>query len=523
MYCDISMTEDDALYFKYAIENHYWYQMYVDDLPVWGMVGELVDAQGHHIPDAASEGQGLAPQGVDVDAKTTAGALGATPLLYTHLSLSIGVNGNQIVEVNLTAEAPVRISAGTVVPFSYSVAWEETDKPFATRFRRYLDNNFFEHNIHWFSLFNAFMLVVLLVGVVALILLRTLRNDYSRYMRPDDHDVEALTSVAGEEGGWKQVHGDVFRRPPRAQLLAALLGSGFQLLLMLLVVLVVAVLATLHWYERGTLTNIILTAYAFTCAVAGYVSGAWYKRQFYPNKSPAWISVMLLTASLVPGSALGTLMLLNTVGMVYGTISTLPVGILFSLFVVWAVVSLPLVAGGTYVGRHLGGKTPPAQRVHEVARPLPKGRAWWMSPAFLTLAGGLLPFGAIFVEVYFVFTSFWNYKFYYVYGFMLLVVVMLLIVVACVSVVTTYLQLNSEDWRWQWLAFASGSSVAVYVFGYAGVYFFFRTYMSGVLQIAYYFGYSALLCLALGITLGSVSYFTASAFVKAIYAGVRLE
>ena len=38
----------------------------------------------------------------------------------------------------------------------------------------------------------------------------------------------------------------------------------------------------------------------------------------------------------------------------------------------------------------------------------------------LGLGVGVLPFGSIFIEMYFVFTSFWNYKFYYVYGFMFL-------------------------------------------------------------------------------------------------------
>jgi transmembrane 9 superfamily protein 3 len=36
---------------------------------------------------------------------------------------------------------------------------------------------------------------------------------------------------------------------------------------------------------------------------------------------------------------------------------------------------------------------------------------------------------------YFVFTSFWNYKFYYVYGFMCLMLVILIVVVSCTSVV----------------------------------------------------------------------------------------
>ena len=35
---------------------------------------------------------------------------------------------------------------------------------------------------------------------------------------------------AQEESGWKLVHGDVFRPPPRAGLLAVYLGTGVQVL-----------------------------------------------------------------------------------------------------------------------------------------------------------------------------------------------------------------------------------------------------------------------------------------------------
>ena len=56
-------------------------------------------------------------------------------------------------------------------------------------------------------------------------------------------------------------------------------------------------------------------------------------------------------------------------------------------------------------------------------------------PPVLVCLGGVLPFGSIFIEMYFVFTSFWNYKFYYVYGFMLLVFVILMAVTLCVTIV----------------------------------------------------------------------------------------
>ncbi len=35
--------------------------------------------------------------------------------------------------------------------------------------------------IHWFSIFNSFMMVIFLTGLVTMIMLRTLRKDYARY------------------------------------------------------------------------------------------------------------------------------------------------------------------------------------------------------------------------------------------------------------------------------------------------------------------------------------------------------
>ena len=37
-YCTIDMNEEKFQAFSYAIKNHYWYQMYIDDLPIWGRI-----------------------------------------------------------------------------------------------------------------------------------------------------------------------------------------------------------------------------------------------------------------------------------------------------------------------------------------------------------------------------------------------------------------------------------------------------------------------------------------------------
>jgi hypothetical protein len=35
-YCTVDLTEEKYQAFVYAVKNHYWYQMYIDDLPIWG-------------------------------------------------------------------------------------------------------------------------------------------------------------------------------------------------------------------------------------------------------------------------------------------------------------------------------------------------------------------------------------------------------------------------------------------------------------------------------------------------------
>ena len=55
----------------------------------------------------------------------------------------------QIIQVNLTSENPQPIAPGVNIEFTYSVNWTPTSITFARRFERYLDYNFFEHQVTW--------------------------------------------------------------------------------------------------------------------------------------------------------------------------------------------------------------------------------------------------------------------------------------------------------------------------------------------------------------------------------------
>jgi hypothetical protein len=49
--------------------------------------------------------------------------------------------------VNLTSEQPKALAAGETLEFTYAVKWVPTATPFNRRFERYLDYNFFEHQV----------------------------------------------------------------------------------------------------------------------------------------------------------------------------------------------------------------------------------------------------------------------------------------------------------------------------------------------------------------------------------------
>ncbi|WIA19220.1 hypothetical protein OEZ85_003860 [Tetradesmus obliquus] len=486
--CSQKLSQDDVEEFRYAVQHHYWYELFMDELPVWGFVGELKGAPGAE-PDL---------------------------LLYSHKQLDISYNGDRIIHVNLTSGEPVLLKEGQQVTFTFAVNWLPTSTPFGERFERYLDYNFFEHKIHWFSIFNSFMMVMFLTGLVAIILMRTLRKDYARYAK-EDGDLESLERDLNEETGWKLVHGDVFRAPSQRMLLAACVGTGGQLCLLGLFVILITIMGTFY-EERGTILTVFIVCYALTSLVGGYVSGGLYARM----EGKSWIQGMLLTAMLFPGVVFGIAFVLNTIAIAYGSLAAVPFGYIVIVLLLWAFLSFPLCIVGTVIGRNWSSTPNHPCRVKRIPSPIPV-RQWYLSPLAIAMAGGLLPFGSIFIEMYFIFTSFWNYKVYYVYGFMLLVFLILLIVTICVTIVGTYFLLNAENYHWQWTSFGMAGSTALYVFAYSVHYFLFKTHMTGFFQTCFYFGYTAMFCVGLGLMCGAVGFWGASAFVHKIYRNVKCD
>ena len=48
-YCYVQLDQDKLKAFLYAVKNYYIYQMYMDDFPLWTMVGDVVDEGNEQI------------------------------------------------------------------------------------------------------------------------------------------------------------------------------------------------------------------------------------------------------------------------------------------------------------------------------------------------------------------------------------------------------------------------------------------------------------------------------------------
>lgn len=88
--------------------------MYIDDLPIWGVVGEVKDNNYY---------------------------------IWTHKKFEIGYNGKQIIDVNLTSEDKALLDPTKKLSFTYEVIWKPTEVKFEDRFDKYLDHNFFQHRV----------------------------------------------------------------------------------------------------------------------------------------------------------------------------------------------------------------------------------------------------------------------------------------------------------------------------------------------------------------------------------------
>lgn len=133
--------------------------MFFDDLPLWGFVGKMKETENRE----------------------------PRYMLYTHIHFEVMYNGDRVIEVAVRTypNEAVDISEekDTEVKFTYSAQWDRTAVTFEKRMEKYQKHSFLpEHlEIHWFSIINSCVTVLLLTGFLTTIFMRVLKNDFIKY------------------------------------------------------------------------------------------------------------------------------------------------------------------------------------------------------------------------------------------------------------------------------------------------------------------------------------------------------
>lgn len=366
-------------------------------------------------------------------------------------------------------------------------------------------------NIQWFSILNSLVIVLFLTGMVAMILLRTLHKDIARYNQLDVED------DAQEEFGWKLVHGDVFRPPQNAMLLSVLLGSGVQVTFMTLITLFFACLGFLSPANRGSLMTCALVLFVCLGTPAGYVSARLCK--YFGEYR--WRLNICLTALLCPGIVFSLFFIMNLILWTESSSAAVPFGTLVGLLAMWMLISLPLTFVGAYYGFKKGVMQQPT-RTNQIPRQIPE-QSIYTQPMPGIIMGGILPFGCIFIQLFFILNSLWSNQMYYMFGFLFLVFIILVITCSETTILLCYFHLCAEDHAWWWRSFLTSGFAAFYLFVYCVHYFISKMSISGFVSTLLYFGYTSIMVFLFFLLTGTVGFFACFWFVRCIYSSVKVD
>ncbi|EAL73174.1 TM9 protein A [Dictyostelium discoideum AX4] len=396
------------------------------------------------------------------------------------------------------------------VLWTYEVKYTPSPVLWNKRWDIYFESN--DNSVHWFSILNSLMIVFILTVMVAMIIIRTLKKDIRRYTSIDtseDRDSQ-------EETGWKMIHGDVFRPPSHPMLLSVCIGSGVQIFSMTLITMIFAVLGFLSPANIGGLATALIVLFVLSAMFAGYFS----TRVFTIFKGRNWKKNTIYTALSMPGIIFGIFFFVNMFLRGAKSSAAVPFGTFASIIAMWFGISVPLV----FLGSYFASKKPVPEdpvRTNQIPRQVPD-QIWYMNPYLSILMGGILPFGAVFIELHFILTSLWDNQFYYIFGFLFIVLMILIVTSAEISIVMCYFQLCAEDHHWWWRSFLTAGSSSLYMFIYSVSFFRYlgiTKFISSLLD----FSYSFIMSLAFAALTGTIGFYSCYFLVRKIYSSIHIN
>ncbi|KAJ8899270.1 hypothetical protein K2173_017305 [Erythroxylum novogranatense] len=392
------------------------------------------------------------------------------------------------------------------VSFTYEVEFVKSEILWLSRWDAYL--KFEGNNIHWFSILNSIGTLFIVTGVLLIRLLRMVRGRGESELK-----AQSLNNV--EVPRWKLLGGDVFRGPENPELFCVMVGTGTQITVMAVVTAGLAALRLLSPASRGMLLTGMIYLYLFSGIIGGYIAVRLWR--CIKGTSEEWKSISSSVACFLPGIVFLVLAALNLIHWGSNSTATISIPSFCLVLTLWFCTSVPLtILGGYFAIR--AEATGNSMKIASVPREIPASKY----PGYLLVLGaGLILFGILYVELFYIFSSIWFGTFYTAFSYLLIVVFLVLVGCVELSVLVTCIRLSVEDWRWWWKAFFASGSVSFYFSMFAISYLIFDLQgLSGPASTTLYLGYTLILATAIMLATGSIGFLASFYFVKFLYSSV---
>ncbi|KAJ8934192.1 hypothetical protein NQ314_013509 [Rhamnusium bicolor] len=407
--------------------------------------------------------------------------------------------------------------------YTYSVTFvEDNTVKWSSRWD-YILESMTRTNIQWFSILNSLVIVLFLSGMVAMILLRTLHKDIARYNQIDNGE-DAQTKIFkifihGITGGIR-LEISTWRCVQASTKGNASLGTSwlwYSSFLHDTCNFGICLSRIFKPSKQSALMTCAMVLYVLLGSPAGYVSARIYK-SFGGEK---WKSNVLLTSMLAPGIVFGLFFIMNLVLWVNDSSAAVPFSTLVGLLALWLLVSVPLTFVGAFFGFRKRALEHPV-RTNQIPRLIPE-QSVYTQPVPGIVMGGVLPFGCIFIQLFFILNSIWSSQMYYMFGFLFLVFIILVITCAETTILLCYFHLCAEDYHWWWRSYLTSGFTAVYLFLYCCHYFFTKLQIEDIASGFLYFGYTLIMVFLFNLLTGSIGFFACFWFIRKIYSVVKVD
>jgi transmembrane 9 superfamily protein 1 len=303
---------------------------------------------------------------------------------------------------------------------------------------------------------------------------------------------------------WKSVQDGGVCLLNNPSLFCAAVGTGNQL-----IVLTILALMGITSSRMSILAGVVVL-YCLTSGIAGFTAVRLF-RQMHGKK---WVKCSLLTTVLFPAPVVAIFTLTNWVAAAHGSARALPFDSIVRCLELYLFISFPLtILGGFLAKNYTSAEFNAPTRTMKVAREIPTERR---GRAFQMLIAGFIPFSAVHIEVFYFLASLWSFKTYTWFGYTLLssmsLSFMLLFIVS--SLLTVALLPYGGNDQWWWETYINGGMTGLFIYMYSFYFYFYKSGMTGLLQGSFYFGYMAIISLALFLMLGSAGFQFSLEFVR---------